>query len=318
MLRCLLLVMLLALSLAPAGCRKHQEAPVGQRLQVVTTLFPVYDFVRTVGGDKVQAQLLLPPGVEPHSFEPKPEDMVRIAKADLFVYTSPLMEPWAAKLLAGLDGGRRPVAVVAAEKVTYLPAGAGPHGHHDAAGEEHRHGAEGKDPHVWLDPANARQMVATITASLVARDPANGSFYAANAAAYDRRLADLDGRFKQGLANCGTREFLHGGHGAFGYLAARYGLQYQAAYALAADAEPTPGRLVALVRQLREHGLHHIFYEELLTPRVAETIAKETGATLLPLHGLHNLSRDELARGESYLSLMEQNLSNLRTGLACR
>lgn len=311
-------MLMIPLALATVGCRSRQEAPTGQRLQVVTTLFPVYDFVRTVGGDKVQAQLLLPPGVEPHSFEPRPEDMVRVAKADLLVYTSPLMEPWAVKLLAGLDGGRRPLTVVAAEKVTFLPAGSGEHGHHEAAGEEHRHGAQGKDPHVWLDPANARQMAATITAALVARDPKNRDFYLANAAAYDRRLADLDERFTKGLADCATREFLHGGHTAFGYLAARYGLHYQAAYALAADAEPTPGRMVALVRQLREHGLHHIFYEELLAPRVAETIARETGATLLPLHGLHNLSKDELARGENYLSLMEQNLRNLRTGLACR
>lgn len=311
----LVLFLLLALALL-AGCQKR-EAPEGGKVQVVTTLFPLYDFARIVGGDKVEVRLLLPPGVEPHSFEPKPEDLVRVSKADLFIYTNRYMEPWAANLLQGVAGAKV-LVVDAGAGARYMAAGEeeGEQGH-DAEEKGHRHGA-GLDPHIWLDLDNARTMVDNIAAPLGQKDPANRPYYLANAAACKARLAELDERFRRGLADCRSREFLHGGHYAFGYLAKRYGLHYRSAYAMSANAEPTPQKLVGLIVQMRESGLHHIFYEELLTPRVAETIARETGATLLKLHGLHNISREELERGATFVSLMDQNLANLRTGLQCR
>jgi zinc transport system substrate-binding protein len=305
----LLCVLPLVLALLPACSRS--EAPTNPgRLQVVTTLFPLYDFVRAVGGDRVQASLLLPPGVEPHGFEPKPEDMVRISKADLFVYTSPVMEPWAKKLLAGIAGGRLQT-VVAGERATYLSNAAG-HDHDD-----HDH-VSGQDPHIWLDLGNAALMVDAIAAGLVRKDPANREFYLGNAAAYKGQLTALDSRFRQGLSSCRTREFLSGGHFAFSYLARRYNLTYHSAYGISADTEPTAKTMMQLVQQLRAQRLRTIFTEELLSPRLAETIARETGAAILPLHGLHNLSKEDLARGVTFLSLMEANLKNLRIGLECR
>jgi zinc transport system substrate-binding protein len=174
------------------------------------------------------------------------------------------------------------------------------------------------DPHIWLDFSNARIMVDNVLAGLVAGDPANRAYYEANAASYKAQLADLDQRFRSGLSPCPKRVFLHGGHFAFGYLAQRYGLRYQSAYAVNADAEPTPARLADLIKQMRANGLQHVYTEELLNPRVAETIARETGATLLMLHGAHNISKEDFDRGATFLALMEQNLKNLRTGLQCR
>jgi len=161
-------------------------------------------------------------------------------------------------------------------------------------------------------------MVATIADALAAKDPANGNYYRANAASYQQKLAELDRKFQEGLSNCGTRRFLHGGHYAFGYLADRYNLQYISAYAISADAEPRPQKLVELIGLMRRYTITYIFYEELISPRVAEAIARETGGSLLRLHGIHNISRDDLQRGATYLSLMEQNLANLRKGLQCR
>lgn len=308
---CLCLLFLMVL---PLGACTQKGPETGGKIQVVTTLFPLYDFTRIVGGDKVDVSLLLPPGVEPHSFEPKPDDMVRINRAGLFIYTNPYMEPWVAGLLKGIDRQRLTV-VDTSTGVTFLPAGGHDEGH-DANEAGHHHG--GMDPHVWLSIPNARKMVENIAAALEAKDPANAGSYRKNAAAYGEKLAELDGKFKKGLADCGTRRFFHGGHYAFGYLADRYGLQYVSAYAMSADAEPRPQKLTAMIGQIRSSGTKYIFYEELISPRMAEAIARETGVTMLKLNGVHNISRDELQRGESYLSLMEQNLTNLRTGLQCR
>jgi len=295
-----------------AGCQKGREPAAGpKKLRVVTTLFPLYDFAREVGGDRVEVRILLPPGVEPHDFEPRPEDIVQLNRADLFVYTNRYMEPWAAGMLAGL--GNKGLAVVdASVGVTFLPASGGEeeHGHH--------HEGEGMDPHVWLSVPNAEIMVENITAALVRKDPAGAAYYRTNGDGYRARLATLDDRFKKGLSGCGRRLFLHGGHYAFGYLAKRYGLDYLSAYGVSADAEPTPRKMMALVDQVRKHALTAVFYEELLSPRVAETIARETGATLLKLRAVNNVSREEMAAGATYISLMEENLTNLRTGLQCR
>jgi zinc transport system substrate-binding protein len=308
------LTLLIVVMLLPA-CRQKEPMSGREKLQVVTTLFPLYDFVRVVGGDKVDVSLLLPPGVEPHSFEARPEDMIRINRAGLFIYTNPYMEPWVAGLLKGVD--RQRVTVVdASAGITFLRAGYHEDGH--GADKTGHHSGAGMDPHVWLSIPNAGKMVATIADALAVKDPANGNYYRANAASYQQKLAELDRKFQEGLSSCGTRRFLHGGHYAFGYLADRYNLQYISAYAISADAEPRPQKLVELIGLMRRYTITYIFYEELISPRVAEAIARETGATLLPLHGIHNISRDDLQRGATYLSLMEQNLANLRKGLQCR
>ncbi|QEM68636.1 zinc ABC transporter substrate-binding protein [Geobacter sp. FeAm09] len=302
-----------------AGACQKRNAPTPaagpRKLVVVTTLFPLYDFVRAIGGDKVDVRLLLPPGVEAHSFEPKPEDALRTAKADLFVFTNPYMEPWAVSFVKGLDSGTVTL-VDASTGVTFLKAGL------DAEQEEHGHEGDhhagGMDPHIWLDFGNARIMVANIAAGMVAKDPANAGYYRANAGAYTAELKKLDADYRAGLSSCGKKAFLHGGHYAFGYLANRYGLRYESASAVNADAEPTPARLMALVKQVRATGLKYVFSEELLSPRVSEVIARENGVSVLLLHGAHNISKSDFEHGVTFLALMRSNLANLRTGLECR
>jgi zinc transport system substrate-binding protein len=296
---------------------ENKRADTGKagKLRVITTLFPLYDFTRSIGGDKVDVVLLLPPGMESHSFEPKPDDIVRINKADLFVYTNRFMEPWASDIIAGLDTGKTMV-VDASRGARLLKSGrSDTHDHGETDGHDH---GEGMDPHLWLDFANAKIMVDNILAGLVTRDPAHRDFYTANAAGFKAKLTDLDERFRKGLADCDKRIFLHGGHFAFGYLANRYGLRYESAYAVTADAEPSPAKIAALIMKIRSNGLRYVYTEELVEPRVADTIARETGATILKLHGAHNIGRDDLAAGVTFLSLMEQNLKNLRLGLQCR
>ena len=161
-------------------------------------------------------------------------------------------------------------------------------------------------------------MVDTILAALAQRDPQNDKTYAANAAAYKEKLRALDRAFKNTLQTCRKDTFIHGGHFAFGYLAARYGLHYISAYQGSPDAEPTPKRLIELKKTMEEKGIRYVYYEELITPRVAEILARETGAKLLKLHGAHNVTKQEFEGGISFLAIMEENLNNLKAGLECR
>jgi len=297
------------------SCTRKAEEEKGGRLQVVATIFPLYDFVRAVGGNAVDVQLLLPPGVESHSFEPKPEEIIRVSRADLFVYTNAEMEPWGGKLLESVRGAGAPSSLEAGAGARYLAAAA----RTDGGGDGHHHeSVAGRDPHIWLNIANARIMVDNIAAGLASKAPASRELFMANAAAYKKRLDGLESSFRTGLADCRTREFIHGGHYAFAYLAQSHNLSYLSAYGITADSEPSPRRMMDLVRKIREHRLKAIFFEELLAPGVAQTVAAETGAELLKLHGIHNVTRQELDNGVSYIGLMEQNLVNLRKGLECR
>ena len=311
-----LMTVLLALLLVVPGCTKEEKQ--SGKLQVVTTLFPLFDFARASGGDKAQVSLLLPPGVEPHSFEPRPEDVVRVNRADLFVFTNEAMEPWAASILSGLDRGK--VQVVEGGKRIILIQGPASDQHREGHGEAHEghgeaHEGKGGDPHIWLDFDNARTIAKNILAAYVARDQANKGYYEQNAARLDQQLAALDRRYKETLAQCPKKVLLHGGHYAFGYLARRYGLKYISASAVNADSEPTPAKLAELVQVMRREHLNFVYTEELLSPRVAETIARETGAKVLMLRAGHNVTRDDLQRGVTFISLMEENLQNLKTGL---
>jgi len=307
-------VLLLSLFLlAPLllSCQRRVESPAHrERVEVIATLFPLYDFAKNVGGDKARVTLLLPPGAEPHSFEPKPGDMLKITGADLFVYTGRAMEPWVEGILKGVDN--KDLLIDDASKGIDLAEEEG------AARDEHGHGHSKTDPHIWLDLTKAQKMVDNILEGLAGKDPANKEYYAGNAESYKAKLAEMDARYRDALSQCKTRTFVHGGHFAFGYLARKYGLQYLSAYHGSPDAEPTPKRLVGLKNALKRFNLHYVFYEELITPRVAEIISRETGASLIKLHGAHNVSKEEMDKGVTFLSIMENNLNNLRIGLECR
>jgi len=307
----ILLALLLGSLFLSACTRPESAAPSGTKLQVVTSLFPLYDFVRSIGADQVEVSLLLPPGVEAHSFDPKPEDILRVNRAGLFIYTNKAMEAWAVTIAASVDP----------EKVTIVDASVGAHflparGHQDE-GEAHGHEAAAIDPHLWLDFANAKIMVGNIAAAMATKDPAHRHLFTANAAAYVARLDRLDDLYRRTLADCQKRTLLQGGHFALGYLAARYNLDYRAAAAVNPEAEPTAATMIALVKEMRRNDLRYLFSEELVSPKLAETMAKEAGGSVLLLSAAHNISRIDLEGGITFIDIMERNLKNLQIGLQC-
>jgi zinc transport system substrate-binding protein len=287
----------LVVGLIVAGC---QGAPAGQReAHVVVSLYPLYDFTRHVVGDRAPVTLLVPAGVEPHHWEPAPADVARVQSARLFVYNGAGVDPWATKALG--EARARDVRIVNA-----------------TAGLELLTVGGQADPHVWLDPLLARAQVDAIRTALTAIDPAHAPIYDANAAALSGRLLALHERFEAALARCDRREIVVS-HAAFAYLARRYGLtQLPIAAGLAPDAEPSPAELAALTRQARRAGVTHVFFETLVTSRLADTLAREVGATALVLNPIEGLTKEQQAQGLTYLQLMDANLANLRIALGCR
>jgi zinc transport system substrate-binding protein len=285
----------------------------------VTSLFPLYDFARAVGGEKARVVLLLPPGVEPHSFEPTPRDILEVNRADIFVYTGSSMEPWAVSIIEGADR-RKLVVVDSSRGVAFQREQKGaPSEDEPSAGPEAGNSRkELMDPHIWLDLDNAQKMVDNILAGFIEKDPVDKGFFEQNAALYKSRLRRLDEQFRESLGQCKTRLFVHGGHYAFNYLAKRYALTYVSAYGFSPDAEPSPKHLSDMIQVIRRHNTKYIFYEELIQPRVAETLSRETGAKLLALNGGHNVTAEEMKRGVTFISLLEQDLQNLKVGLQCQ
>ncbi|WP_244084507.1 metal ABC transporter solute-binding protein, Zn/Mn family [Desulforhabdus sp. TSK] len=338
---CILTLALLLGSALLRGLPVYAEGGSGAPLRVVTTLFPLYDWARVIGGDRADVSLLLPPGVEPHSFEPTPRDITAINKADLFIYTGAFMEPWVQDILRGLDHEKKLLAVDTSQGIELMTdvheqashGSAGAEGGHQEgssqsashesrqeqvheAGKEHGHG--NWDPHIWLDLGNARKMVDTIAGAFARKDPANRQLYLDRAREYNGRLKALDEDFQKSLAGCKSHTIISGGHFAFGYFARRYGLDHVSPYSgVSPDAEPTPKKIAELIETIKKLGATSIFYEENIEPRVARIIREETGARLVLLHGAHNVTRDELAGGATYLSIMEGNLKRLKEGLEC-
>ena len=290
-----------------------------EKVRVVTSIFPLYDFASQVGGDLVDVKMLLPPGVEAHGFSPTPHDMVDVTRADLFLYTSNTLEPWAGTIVAALGAGKGKVVEVGTE-ILYKKDDHTASGVEDTTDRHHEgHNHSGEDPHIWLDPRLAMKMVEVIGAALSEVDPEHSEVYRNNSEAYTRDLDLFDIRTEQILQNCKVRTIVSGGHFAFGSFAERYGLTAVSPFlGYSPNAQPSPRAIAGLVKIVRKTGSTVIFHEELVEPKVARIVADETGGRLMLLHGVHNVSREELERGETYLSLMQKNVQNLKQGLQCQ
>lgn len=278
------------------------------KLSIIASLFPQYDFARQIVGDKGQVTLILPPGIEPHSFEPTPQDMVKLYASDLFLYTGDIMEPWAGRLVGDYKG----VLVDLSQNIDLHET------HEDDHDHEHEDSHEDSllDPHFWTDPLYAVVMVESIRDALVSTDPENASSYEANAQDLIDDLMDLHSNIKKVVENSDSDTIISGGHFAFGYFVERYDLHHMSPYeGFSPDAEPTPRKLAELIEVIRETDAAAIFYEELVDPKVAKVISDEANVEMLLLHGAHNVTKEELESGKTYIDFMYENLERLKVGL---
>lgn len=337
----LLIIVCLLLTSGLSGCQSAEsrwnrgaEEKTDQRLHVVTTLFPYYDFLRQIAGERVRLTLVVPAGMDSHSFEPTPADMITIQNADVLVCNGGAMEQWVSRVTESFGDGPAPgrvvtmmdcVDVVEEELVEGMEAGEHSHGeegHDHGAAEEIDEDADGHeveieyDEHIWTSPRNAMRMTEILTEVLAEENPENAAFFRENAAAYEAELEKLDREF-QNIVKAGKRRLLvFGDKFPLRYFFDAYGLSYRAAFSgCSTDTEPSARTIAYLIDKVREDQIPVIYYLELSSPRVAEIIGEETGAEPLLFHSCHNLTRRQFESGVTYLELMEQNAVNLRKGL---
>lgn len=297
-----ILVLLVAGAVTLAVVRNHDTKPPTSTLRVAASFYPLYEFAKDIGGDKVTVSDITPAGAEPHDYEPSPKVLVDAQQAAVFIYNGGTMEPWVANFLHDY----RHVAIKSSQGIPL-----------QAATDESNTSAQVQDPHFWLDPVLAQTVVNNIRDGLSKADPGDRAFFAKNAANYNAKLQQLDHDFQAGLASCQTRTLVTS-HAAFGYLAKRYNLDVHAIAGITPDEEPSAAKLAELTQLVRDQNIHYIFFESLVSPKLADTIAQETGAKPILFDPIEGLSDAAQQQGQNYLSIQEQNLANLRTALACR
>ena len=244
----------------------------------------MYDFAKKIGGDKVEVINLVPAGTEPHDWEPSTKDLIEMEKSDIFIYNGAGMEQWVDDVLESLDTEEL-TSVEASKGIKLLKD-------QDAHEHDHEHNSE-NDPHVWLDPQNAKYEMNKIKKALIKVDAEN----------------------KEETSKL-TKKELVVAHEAFGYLCHAYGLEQMGIEGLSADDEPDPKQMSEVIRFAKEHQVKTIFFEELVSPKVAKTIAKETGANAKMLNPLEGLSNKKIKAGEDYFSVMKQNLAAIKEALS--
>lgn len=318
-----------------------------KKLEIKTSFYPMYEFTRHVAGDLANVENLVPAGMEPHDWEPTAQDMAKLTEADVLVYNGAGLESWVDQALDSATGSNLK-AIEASEGIDIMEGSGHSHGdeahsedhdhehgeeahsdeehdhdhdHGEHAHEEHSHGESGHvhdhgglDPHVWLSPQLAIQEVRNIEKGLSEAAPEYKEQFKANADAYVAELEALDNEFTEGLKDSKRKDFITQ-HAAFGYLAKQYGLKQVPIAGLSPDQEPSPAQMAEIVQFAKENNVKTIFFETLVSSKVAETIAKEIGAKTGVLNPIEGLTEEELAAGNDYVRVMRSNLEALKTAL---
>jgi zinc transport system substrate-binding protein len=304
--------LLFGLFAAACGDRNDQPSSSGGKPTVAVSFYPLDDIVQQVAGDEVRITSLVPAGEEAHEYEPNPRQVGELEDAAIVFFLGGGFQPGVDKAVDAL-----PDSVVRAdllEGIELLPvddALTGAEG--EVEGEEL---ADGRDPHVWLDPRNMQIMAAAVADRLGALDSVDQQVVAANLKAYDAELRALGSSFTNGLTGCATDAMVTS-HRAFGYLANAFGLRQVSIAGISPGEEPSAKSLQAVSEFAKDNNVTTIFFEERLPDDLAATVAAEIGAATAVLDPIESPSSEQLAAGETYISLMEKNLAALRSGLGC-
>lgn len=324
------------------GCSSDKKKEnSSKKIKVVATIFPVYDFLREIGGDKIDLTMLMTPGAETHSYEPTPKDMKTVSNADFFAYVGGDSDEWVDKILDGNKNDKMKVVTlmdcVKTVDEEHVEGMEEEHDHdhdedvdgkddsdkdkdeHDEH-DEHDHDHDGDEPeqdeHVWTSPKNAIEIVKKLTSELSKVDPDNANYYKENSKNYIKKLEDLDKKFEDVVKNGKRKEIIFGDRFPFRYFVDRYGLKYYAAFpGCSTDTEASASTVAFLTNKVKEDKIPVIFHIELSNNKIAKSIAEATGAKMLQLNAVHNVTKEDFEKGETYLSLMEKNLKPLEEAL---
>lgn len=269
------------------------------------------------GGDKVNVTLLLPPGTESHTYEPTPKDMVNINNSNVFIYTGEEMEPWASNLIAGARDNINVLDLSTIVTLINTEEFEEKHNMEETEEEHNEHNHEHSyDPHIWLNPVYAIKMVESIRDELCEIDPENAEYYKENAKAYIKEIESLDSEFEEVVNSAQTNKIAFGGAFAYAYFVERYNLEFISAYSSCGEnVEPSTSQVKAVIDYINKNKINVIFYKEYTNGNIAQTISESTGAEMLVFNTVHNVSKKEIENGASYVSVMRENLKNLKVAL---
>lgn len=272
-----------------------------EKISVVTSFYPLYYLSERIGRDKADIHNITPAGAEPHDYEPTAQDVALIESSNLLILNGVNLESWGEDIKSNLS-----------EHTNLVIAGEGLVNQQIA-----EDGKTIMDPHVWLSPSLAGKMADKILVGFQVADPANISYYTANATALKEDLAGLDVDYSSGLKACVSRDIITS-HSAFGYLALAYNLRQVSIAGLSPNAEPSPQEIAAIAKFAKENGVKYIFFESLVSPKLSETIATEVGVKTLVLNPIEGLTKDDISSGKNYFTEMRNNLKNLKIALQCQ
>jgi len=293
----LVIVLLSAISLSAGQQSAISSSP---EPLIVSTIFPLSEFAREITGSQNQIYQLIPTSSEIHDFQLRPSDLSTLRSAQLLVRIGGQLEPWLDRILASLDSDKLTV-------ISFV----------EVLKDSHYSALRPEDPHLWLDFGADQLLVRKLSEVLSDLDPAGATAYKNNAQALIEKLKQLDGQYQLRLASCKSSDLIIAGHRAFGYLAARYGLNQISLTGLNPEAQPTPRKLQEVINLIRARQIKAIFYESSTPPAYAKQISRETGSKLYRLSTGVDLAKKEIQEQKSFLSLMEDNLKILIEGLGC-
>jgi len=310
----LLVLLLLIIGFFFLYSSRKNEIVLNNKIKVVTSFYPLYFLTSEIALDKAIVSNIIPSGAGPHGYEPTPKDLATIEHSNLLVLNGGGLEGWGDNIKTNLKGKNIDIVIAGEGLITIENKEEHGHEHEHEEDGHHHHGV---DPHVWLSPVLAMQMVDKIESALSKIDQANASYYKANAQSLKDKLSVLDGEFRKGLSSCSTKNIIVS-HSAFAYLAREYNLNQVSIAGLSPEEEPSTKEMTEIVKFAKNNNIKYIFFEKLVSPRLSLTIAKEVGAQTLVLNPIGGLTEDEIISGKDYFSEMRQNLANLKIALECR
>ncbi|MDQ0160943.1 metal ABC transporter substrate-binding protein [Aeribacillus alveayuensis] len=283
------------------------------QLIIYTTIFPLQDFTKKIGGNHVLVESVFPPNADAHTYEPTTKQMVKMAEADLFIYTGIGLEGFAEKAHETLETENVKV-IKASEGIELIKSNDEDEDEHaDKHEDEHTH-LDDLDPHVWLDPVLAVQLAENIKNALVELKPETRKDFEENFEQLKEQLNDLDQQFKDVVQNAERSEIIVS-HAAYGYWENRYGIQQISISGLSPTNEPSQKELAEIIEFAQKHNLKYVIFEQNVSNNIANIVQSELGAEALTLHNLESITEEETKNGEDYFSLMKQNLETLKKAL---
>lgn len=305
---CLCVIMLLC------GCtlQNNTSKNNGGKINIVTTVFPLYDFARNVAGDKANTDMLVTFGADVHSYEPTPRDIIKIIDSDLFINLGSSVDEWTDKVTEAADG--KSLNTLSAMDSVDIKDEEAVEGMEEERG--HSEHTPEPDEHIWTSPKNAELIVKSICSALEKADPSNAGYYKKNAENYIYELNRLDGDIRSAVEGSKRKTVVFADRFPMRYFADEYGLEYFAAFpGCSSESEPSAATISFLIEKVKSEHIPVVFFTETSDGKVADTICEASGAEKLLFHSCHNITKQQFDGKATYISLMKQNLKALQTAL---